>query len=999
MKRPSFPSIAATVFLALSFPGPARPAPPDTTGFQLDPRLEIHLWAAEPDVVDPVSLCFDEQGNAYVAECRDYPLGAGPGGKVGSTVRLLRDTDGDGRADRSTVFAANLGYATAVTPWRGGILVAAAPDILFLRDNDGDGVADTREVLVTGFVRGVSDSLVNGLCFGPDNRIHGANGGNGGTLRSPRLPGNALALGEDDFAFDPDTGRVEATGRSGGGFGLVFDDWGRVFTTYNINHLQHRFLDKADYAVAPGFPAVETTGTISDHEEMSRIFPVSEARTRPNHPEQSGRFSAAGGMGRLGAAAWPADLRGSIFVCDVVGNLVHRDVIQPSGATFVATRAPSERDREFLASRDPVCRPVGLVDGPDGALYLLDMQRDVIEHPDYIPARVREKLDVRAGQDRGRIYRIVPKATPVPTRVTANTADAAELVPLLGHGDQWWRVTAQRLLVERHSPAPIAAIRSLARTHADPRGRVHALWTLQGLGALDAGDLAAALDDAVPEARECALVLVKRTGIAGPAIASRVWKLCHDPWPRVRFAALLATPRVPAGDPSASRSTFSRALARDPADPWMRRAVLSAIPVPDRIPVLKARLAEAGVAPAAVPSDTAHEGIRELADLVGATPELAPVCLAELLPDIARPTTPAPLREAVLAGLQSGLARSDGKPALDETSRRGLDGLAARATPRELRLLWRLARLAGVPDSPARLQALDRARRTATDPTRPAAERIDALGLLEFGGSPADTTALLGCLGGTEPTAVQSAAFDVLRGQKDAATGVALVERWRALAPGIRPRALQLLLDRRTFHEPLVASLERKKITVGELSLDLEQRRRLLRSGVPGIAARAARHFGDEEYSNRKAVVADWLARIPAAGKADHGRALFAELCAKCHRCGDVGERVGPDLGGVAHRSVEDLLGNILDPNMAINPGFVSYQAETRDGDTVVGLLAAESAESITLVQAGGVKQALSRRNLVRLESTGSSLMPEGLEAGRTPQDLRDLVAFLQESR
>ncbi|MFM8421310.1 MAG: PVC-type heme-binding CxxCH protein, partial [Verrucomicrobiota bacterium] len=208
--------------------------------------MAVALWASEPAVQDPVAIAWDHLGRAFVAECRDYPYGVGPGGRTGSTVRLLEDRDGDGQAERSMVFADGLSYVTSVLPWRDGLLVAAPPDILWLRDANQDGVADQREVVLTGFRRGVSDSLVNGLRFGLDGRVHGANGGNGGRLSSPKRPGVVLDLGDDDFAFDPETGVVERTGSSGGGFGLVMDDWGRFFTTYNIDHLQHRFFARAD---------------------------------------------------------------------------------------------------------------------------------------------------------------------------------------------------------------------------------------------------------------------------------------------------------------------------------------------------------------------------------------------------------------------------------------------------------------------------------------------------------------------------------------------------------------------------------------------------------------------------------------------------------------------------------------------------------------------------------------------------------------------------------
>lgn len=155
--------------------------------------------------------------------------------------------------------------------------------------------------------------------------------------------------------------------------------------------------------------------------------------------------------------------------------------------------------------------------------------------------------------------------------------------------------------------------------------------------------------------------------------------------------------------------------------------------------------------------------------------------------------------------------------------------------------------------------------------------------------------------------------------------------------------------------------------------------------------------MGDEEYSNRKSIVADWMAKLPAQGDAVRGRALFEESCSRCHVAGGLGHRVGPDLTGVAHRSVEDLLSNILDPNMAINPGFVAVEIETRDGESQQGLVGGESAEAVTLLQAGGTQVVIPRKEVLRMTTSGQSLMPEGLESGRTPEQLRDLIAFLQE--
>jgi putative heme-binding domain-containing protein len=157
--------------------------------------------------------------------------------------------------------------------------------------------------------------------------------------------------------------------------------------------------------------------------------------------------------------------------------------------------------------------------------------------------------------------------------------------------------------------------------------------------------------------------------------------------------------------------------------------------------------------------------------------------------------------------------------------------------------------------------------------------------------------------------------------------------------------------------------------------------------------------MADEEYSGRKTLVDDWLAKLPAQGDADRGRKVFEEACAKCHVSGSLGKRVGPDLTGLTHRSVEDLVSNILDPNMALNPGFVAYTVETTDGEAQTGLLTAQDANSITLLMADELRVTVPRRSVLKLAADGRSLMPEGLEAGRSPQDLRDLVEFLQAGR
>jgi putative membrane-bound dehydrogenase-like protein len=967
---------------------------PVTRGFDLDPRLESEVWCAEPQVVDPVGLAFAADGVAYVAECRDYPYGAGASGRPGSTVRRLADTDGDGLPDRSTVFASDLSYATSVLPWRDGVLALAPPEIVFLQDTDGDGRADRRTVVLRGLGLGVSDSLANSLRYHLDGRVHVANGGNGGRLTSPLREGLSVALGDHDFAFDPDTGEVELTARTGGGFGLVFDAWGRGFTTYNIDHIQHRFLPLAHARRNPGFPAVAITGSISDHGDMAQIFPISEPETRPNHPEQAGHFSAAGGMGLCESPIFPRDLQGSVFVCDVVGHLVHRDVIRPDGPVFRASRAFEDSDREFLASRDPSFRPVGLETGPDGALYLLDMQREVIEHPDYIPQKVRASLDLRAGQDRGRIHRITPRGG-APRRFPRLSAmTPAQWVRHLGDPNPWVRGTAQRLLHERQARETAPALRRLATSKVRPEGRLHALATLRVLGVLQPADLMTALADPHPGVRENALRWSEPWLASEARLQARVLELSRDALPRIRFQAAQSLAVV--GTPD-SVDALAALYWRDASSPWTRRAVLGSLR-PGEAGLVLRRLAGPSPQVGTVVDASLAAALQDLAESVAVQATSAPGDFAVSLELLEALQGVPALRGALLEGLESGLARSGKVPPIAPAALRAVTVLAARPAAPEWISALRLMRRLQAPSDPGVNQALAESFQMATNAALPVAVRLPRLRAMELAEAPATWLEGLSRLLGAphEEAEIQTAAFDVLERLQPPRLGRWLVDRWPGLPPALRGRAGRLLAERRALHGDLLEAVESGAIRVGELNLDLEQRRRLLRGGSVEIRARAARFWSDEEYSNRSKLVDEWLAKLPAGGDAYRGRKVFESSCAHCHRMGEVGMRVGPELAGSAHRSVEDLLSNILDPNMAMNPAFVAYQAETVDDETITGLLEAQRGDSVTLRQAGEQRVVLPRTRIRSLRSTGLSLMPEGLEAGRSPQELRDLIAFIR---
>ncbi|HEV7868640.1 MAG TPA: PVC-type heme-binding CxxCH protein, partial [Chthoniobacteraceae bacterium] len=456
----------ATLGIALSVSAQDSPLPPADAlkSFELAPELEIELVTAEPLTASPCAMSFDERGRLFVAENRGYPIGPKPGEPSVGIIAMLEDENGDGRMDRRTVFADGLTFPNGVMPWRGGLFVTCAPDLLFLKDTDGDGRADERQVVLTGFdTKGSTQLRVNAPMLGPDGWIWLASGLSGGRITNPAHPEfGALDL-KTDLRFEPHTGRFEAVdGRSQ--YGHSFDDFGRRFICMNRVQVQHVVLSSRDLRRNPHLAFSET---VQDCPELipnrlmrstggaARLYPISaNVTTADSH---AGTFSAACAVTIWRGGALPAPFNGAAFSCDPTGNLVHVDRLVPKGATFSAE--PLIEGREFLASRDDWFRPVFLASGPDGALYVCDMYRQVIEHPDYLPEEVRKRTKFESGKDLGRIWRI--RAKNAPSRPPRRNVfdDDRELAAQLASGSGWERDTALRVLAEESRVDRAAALR------------------------------------------------------------------------------------------------------------------------------------------------------------------------------------------------------------------------------------------------------------------------------------------------------------------------------------------------------------------------------------------------------------------------------------------------------------------------------------------------------------------------------------------------------------
>src|SRR5690554_6365408 len=448
------------------YPDPLSPEEALKT-FQLHEDFQIELFAAEPHVMDPVSMVFDESGKIYVVEMPDYPYKPEPGQGKGK-IKLLWDRDGDGVIDESTVFADNISEATSVHAWEDGLLVTAAPHIWFFQDTDGDGVADSREALFSGFFENNSEAQITNLRFGIDNWIYAANHGQHGEVTfnlNPEEP--ALPMRGSDFRFRMDRGQYERT-TGPAQYGQTLDDYGNRFFTQNTIHVHHVVIPRRYAHRHAHLPSTVSITNVSDHDlimfqETPPPYWRAERTRRRNQTYQEqnldrvehaeDHFTGASGGTLYLADAFPEEFYGNIFTGEVAGNLVHRDILtpHPENPTFIASRAPEETDREFLSATDSWFRPSEFTVGPDGYLYVIDMYRQHIETPVSIPDDLKEDMDFNYGKEHGRIYRIKPKNDNARTLSNPDlqSKSSAELVELLIRPNHWWRNQAQRLLLER----------------------------------------------------------------------------------------------------------------------------------------------------------------------------------------------------------------------------------------------------------------------------------------------------------------------------------------------------------------------------------------------------------------------------------------------------------------------------------------------------------------------------------------------------------------------
>jgi putative membrane-bound dehydrogenase-like protein len=951
--------------------------------FKVAPGLRVELVACEPQIESPVAMAFDEDGRLYVVEMRDYPNGPAPGQPPQGRIRVLEDKDGDGFYEHSRVVADNLLFANGVLPWRGGLIVTAAPHIVLLHLRANTGTADWREVLFEGFAAQNPQLRVSHPVLGLDNWIYVANGLRGGKVkRSGKADAKPVDLSGRDFRFDLVHDRYEAISGMGQ-YGNTFDDWGNRFVCDNRHHLRHvvlpeRYLKRNPYLAVPEVLQDTSELPLGEAGAGSKIYPLSKNWTTSNL--HAGRFTAACSVFIYRGDLLPERHRGSAFTCDPTGNLVHEEILRQHGATF-RSRPPRE-GVEFLATPDDWCRPVFLALGPDGAMYVVDMCRAVIEHPEFMPPELQKRPDLTWGKDKGRIWRIVPEEYKHKAmRPNLSKASIPDLVKLLEHPNAWWRTTAQRLLLHRvigpdqlqlvqDRRANRALLHGLTTQGKTSLGRLHAAWLLESWDRLSVETVSAPLSDTDPRARVQGLRLAESMLASEEPIREQVLSQVTHRDAQVRFQTALS---LGEWDDDGIVKPLARIAWQGVDDPWSRIAVASAVPrragaiLDHYVRLLEAKEDHATV--------NQIQMLRELAALVGARRDT----------------------KEVVAVLRRLLALTDKGVRSWQTA--GMDGLAEGMARRGGQLGQFLKEL---PASERRVAEaavgmLTRSADDAADPKRELSERLTALRLLAHAPWESARPALTQLMADDPAQEIRLAALRSLAAHPRPQVAGLLLKSWRSYTPALRREVTEALLRQPDRIKVLLKEVEAGRVKPGDI--DATRIRQLLNHGQAAIRDQARKLLQGSLPADRKDVLARYQTALEKEGNPTRGREIFKKNCATCHRVAGIGIDVGPDISDSRTKTLSALMTDILNPNQAIDNNYVNYVVTTKAGKVLTGMIAAETATSLTLRRAEGQTDTVLRQDVDEVVSSGISLMPEGLEKQITVAEMADLLSFLKNWR
>lgn len=940
--------------------------------FRLEEGLSIELIAAEPLVVDPVAFAFDEMSRLYVIEDRGYPdpIDGTTAPAVGR-IALLTDTDQDGKYDSRTEFVTDLTYPNGIMPWKGGIFVTCAPHIYYFKDTDNDGVADIKEIVLTGFNSDKTAQIrVSHPTLGLDGWVYVTSGLNSGKISSPLYPDRpAVSFTTADGRFNPETFEFQPTGGRSQ-FGLAFDPFGRRFGTSNRHPVMQMMIEPWQLQRNTALQFAETYQNVSAVEANAKVFPISGAVTTAEFipslmgKGHTGTFTSACGLLIYNGDGLTPSHVGNAFICEPAQNLVQRQTMQSKGVGFTS-KLPYE-GKEFLSSTDESFRPVFLQHGPDGALYVADMYRKVIDHPAYVPAESRHLLDFETGKSDGRIYRIYNEKQPLKVghqRVTRFQSNH-DLAEGLSSANEWKRQVAFRKILEAKDKSIAAELEILAISATIPETRTNALWLLHHLQRLDETILLKALNDKSGDVREQVVKIAGLSQEITAPVRDLLIKASTDKEVKVQFHTALALGN---NLDDTSVKALAKIAGQNGDDMWVRSAVLSGIGnhLPEFLKAVQTQPNNKEIAYASVMQD-----LGQLFGNAGSVEECR-----QLMINTLNSKGQYNWRVATMLGLAEGISK--------RSEYRGQN-----VSPLEF--------LAGDYSKPLST-FISEVNKRAVISGLSVPERKNAVALLGYYQFDQGKNTLTKMMDNQQPADLQVEAVMALRrlNNQEGARLLTSEKIWKGYTPRVKSAAVAALVSNPVFISALFEAIDKENIQPAEISST--DRNKLLKNKEQTIADQAAKYFSVLESGGRMKVYEEKKALLKNSAVAENGKQVFVNYCTACHTYGSVpGGNAGPDLSGVRNQPAEAILLHVIVPNYEVYPAYQTLNIETSDGNTVSGWLLAETDNSITVRTAFSTEVSVLRKNIKSITNPGISLMPDGLEQAMTQQELLDMIAFLK---
>lgn len=972
------------------------------------PDFDVGLYASEPDIVKAIWMAWDEKGRLWIASTTDYPNNMQPEGQGRDRLIIVEDTNGDGRADKFTTFADKLSVPTSFVFANGGVIVVHSGKAEFLRDTDGDDKADERRDLFKGWGTQDTHAGPSNLRYGFDNWIWGTVGYSGfnGTVG-----GKQIRFGQGIYRFKPDGSALEFIRSSNNNtWGLAFTEDNIVIgSTANGNASMYMPIPNRYYESVNGFSAA-VLGSIADSQ---RFFPITD---KVRQVDYHGKFTAGAGSAIYTARSFPKEFWNTAqFVCEPTGHLLARFNLERKGADFVAVN-----NRNFMASDDEWTSPVCAEVGPDGALWVSDWYNYIIQHNPVPRGFKNGKGNAYETPLRdtahGRIYRVAYQKAEKPSLLRLNKDDATELLAALKSDNMFWRMTAQRLLIERGQKDVVDSLVRLVEDKSVDElglntGAIHALWTLHGLGALENNDRVATVGRAAlkhPSAavRRAALMTLSRSveGAQGtPATSLKSILMANsleDKDAQVRMAALLACAEMPSFDGAAAPAIV--AMLQKPenfGDRWIPDAAIAAAARNDARFLREVMTSykptgsngKASSGGAGLPGEvgrvvravTTHYAQRGPTDSIVATLE----AVKGTPPEVATP---------ILEGLVAGWPQ-DKSPELNDSEKKKMVALMdALEEPVRDRLLalsqrWNQPDLFGA-NLASIIQSL---KAQISDATSPDEKRIAAARRLVGIDAKAEMVHfILKQVTLLSPPGLATGFINGLADSRDNSTAREIIANWKEFTPGARRSAVQTLTRRPEWTRELLDAVQNGTILRSDVGAD--QWSQLKNNPNRMIAGRATRlmETGNAVSADREEIVKKLLPVAKEQGDPKRGKEVFTATCAVCHTFNGAGGKVGPDLTGIAAKPRTEILTDILDPNRSVEANYRLWNVATKDGETLSGRLETETQTTVEILDTTGNKHVVQRKDIASLQGLPTSIMPTGFEA-LPPDDIKALLEYL----